>query len=84
MTSEPPKFILDSNLFPLCKALRMLGFDALNRADFAPPKALESAIEERRVWIRFGSDELNLQYGIRYFVVEHKEIAEQLRELEAQ
>jgi uncharacterized protein with PIN domain len=84
VATEPPKFILDSDLFPLCKALRMLGFDALSRANLPPPKALECAIEERRVWIRFSSDDLNLQYGIRYFVVEHKEIAEQLRELDAQ
>jgi len=61
----------------------MLGFDALSRADISPLKALERAIEERRIWIRSASDELNLQYGIRYFVVEYKDIAAQLSELEA-
>jgi uncharacterized protein with PIN domain len=82
--AEPPKFILDGGLFPLCKALRMLGFDALYGGNLSPNEAIRHAIEERRIWIRSTPEELNLQYGIRYFVVEHQDIASQLGELDAQ
>jgi len=82
--ADPQKFILDDGLFLLCKALRMLGFDALYGGNLPPKEIIRSAIEERRIWIRSSSEELNLQYGIRYFVVEHQDIVLQLQELNAQ
>jgi uncharacterized protein with PIN domain len=82
LNSEEPKFILDADLFPLCKALRMLGFDALYRGNLAPRDAVARAVEERRIWIRSQPEALNLQYGIRYFIVKHSDLENQLQELQ--
>ncbi len=59
----------------------MLGFEGLNRGNLSLPKALELAIEEHRFWVRLNSERLNLQYGIRYFLVSSTELPGQLKEL---
>ncbi len=82
MSFAPPKFIVEADLFPLCRALRMLGFDALYRGNLASKEALQKAIEERRTWVCRGQEALHLQYGINYFVVESGGIAEQLKEID--
>jgi len=84
VTDDAPKFILDRELFPLCKALRMLGFDALSRGDMALETAIERAIEERRIWVRRDMDTPSLQYGVRYFMVHSDDEADQLQELQFQ
>lgn len=84
MDAEEVRFITDPDLFPLCRALRMLGFDALNRGNLSPSQALEKAIEERRVWVRSSQESLNLQYGIRYFIVSSSDVPGQLEELDRQ
>jgi hypothetical protein len=84
MAEEIIRFIVDPDLFPLCHALRMLGFDALNRGNLPPSQAIEKAIEERRIWVKSGPEELNLQYGIRYFIVSSGEVPGQLDELDRQ
>jgi uncharacterized protein len=84
MNAPGIRFLADPELFPLCRALRMLGFDTLNRGNFSSSQALSSAIEERRIWIRSRSEEFNLQYGIRYFVVSTMEVPGQLEELDRQ
>jgi uncharacterized protein with PIN domain len=84
METFPIRFITDPGLFPLCRALRMLGFDALNRSNLKSSDVIEIAIEERRVWIRTNPEELNLQYGIRYFLVSSWEVPGQLEELDRQ
>jgi uncharacterized protein with PIN domain len=81
---DPPKFIVEAGLFPLCKALRMLGFDSLYRGNLSPSEAIQRAIEEQRIWIRSQPQELNLQYGIRYYVVLSSEVAAQLAEMDLQ
>lgn len=82
MTSDAPKFILDRELFPLTKALRMLGLDALSRGDVSLREAVRCAVEERRIWIRIDPSGPSLQYGIRYFLVESEDVAEQLAAVE--
>ena len=62
----------------------MLGFDALYGGNLPQEEVIRRAIEERRLWIRSTPEELNLQYGIRYFVVGHPDVASQLLELDAQ
>lgn len=82
MTEEIPKFILDRDLFPLTKALRMLGLDALSRGDVSLREAVRCAVEERRIWIRKDASAPSLQYGIRYFLLESENPAEQLDAVE--
>lgn len=82
MTSEPPKFVLDRELFSLCKALRMLGFDALDRGHLPLRDSIQRAIEERRIWIRKDSEAPSLQYGIRYFLVQADDVPGQLSEIQ--
>lgn len=84
MTPDAPRFIADPELFPLCKALRLLGFDSLYRGNLSPDEALRRSIEERRIWIRKAPEDLNLQYGVRYFVVEHDDVSGQLAEIDSQ
>ena len=82
MTSSPPNFLVDTDLFPLCHALRMLGFDALHAGNLTLKQALDHALEEHRVWVRKRTDRLPLQYGIRYFLVSSEKLVEQLHELD--
>lgn len=84
MSGEAPKFVLDTGLHSLCKALRMLGFDSLYRGNLASAAAIRQAIEEQRIWIRDDADLPNLQYGIRYFVVQSIGVPGQLKELDEQ
>ena len=84
MTSEAPKFILDRELFPLTKVMRMLGFDTLSRGDLSLSKAVRLAIEERRIWVRKDIETPSLQYGIRYYVLQSDNIADQLDEINTQ
>ncbi|RJP76911.1 MAG: hypothetical protein C4524_09175 [Candidatus Zixiibacteriota bacterium] len=81
--SDHPRFLTDTGLFPLGKALRMLGFDALYRGNLPLSEAVGRAVEERRIWVAAGADRLHLQYGIRYFLVESEEVLGQLQELDA-
>lgn len=81
MSEEELKFILDPDLFPLCKALRILGFDAVSRAELSLKAAIGHAIEERRIWVRKEVITPSLQYGVRYFIVQSDEMAGQLHEL---
>lgn len=84
MTPEAPKFVLDRELFPLCKTLRMLGFNALSRDDFPLEETVARAIEERRIWVRKDIEAPGLQYGIRYFLVQSDDVPGQLSEIESQ
>ncbi|MFH1862679.1 MAG: Mut7-C RNAse domain-containing protein [bacterium] len=79
-----PKFVVDADLHPLCKALRILGCDALYCGNLNLRQTLQSAIEERRIWIRSRMDDLNLQFGVRYFVIQSNTVPEQLQELDSQ
>lgn len=76
------RFLTDPDLFPLCRALRMLGFDTLNRGNLSPSQAIQTAIEEHRLWVRSSSESLNLQYGITYFIVSSLDVPGQLDELD--
>jgi len=82
MSGDAPKFILDRDLFPLCKALRILGIDALCRGDFSPSEAMRRAVEEHRIWIKDDMETVSSDYGIRFFVVQANEMEDQLSELE--
>ena len=84
MDAGAPRFVTDPDLFPLCRALRMVGIDALNRGNLTPSEAIEKAIEEHRIWVRSSSENLNLQYGIRYFIVSSEDVPGQLEELDRQ
>ncbi|MBU0519779.1 Mut7-C RNAse domain-containing protein [bacterium] len=84
MSETPPRFMVDRDLFQLCKALRILGFDTLNRSDLAPREAMRHAVEERRIWIKEDMETVAPEYGVRYFVVHSIAAEDQLLELEAQ
>ncbi|TKJ41887.1 hypothetical protein CEE37_04780 [candidate division LCP-89 bacterium B3_LCP] len=77
-------FILETELFPLCKALRMLGFDALCRSDLSHRDAIARSIEERRVWVLKSPATPGLHYGIKYFLLETDEVPDQLDEIDEQ
>jgi uncharacterized protein with PIN domain len=81
---ESPRFIVDKGLFPICKTLRMLGFDALDRRSMPLRDAVGRAIEEKRIWIRKSFDAPALQYGIRYFLLQSDDTEQQLREIDTE
>jgi uncharacterized protein with PIN domain len=81
---EPPRFIVDKGLFPICKTLRMLGFDVVDRRSMPLKEAVGRAIEEKRIWIRRSLETPALQYGIRYFLIQSDETEQQLKEIEAE
>ena len=79
-----PKFIIDNDLHPLCRALRILGFDTLFRGNTSIKEVIRSGIEDHRIWVRKDVEGVGNQYGIRYFLVHSDDEAEQLKELEEQ
>ncbi|MCX6641612.1 MAG: hypothetical protein NTW14_14200 [bacterium] len=81
MSDDPPKFIVDQDLFPLCKALRLLGFDALGGGGAQIHDTVRGAVEEHRIWVRRKIHGLPLQYGVRYFLVENAQLSCQLKEI---
>ncbi len=82
MNENAPRFIVDRDLHPLCKTLRMLGFDALSRGDLSPREAMRRAVEEKRVWIRENLETVGEQYGVRYFILQSRNLRDQLAEIE--
>jgi len=81
VSSDAPKFIVERGLSPLCKAMRMLGFDVLDRSTLSLRDSLRRAIEERRIWLRREMDLTSNQYGVRYFILEAEDIGDQLSEI---
>ena len=81
---EAPKFIVDKGLFPICKTLRMLGFDVLDRRSMPLEEAIRRAIEEKRIWIRKSFATPSLQYGVRYFMFQTDDLERQLQEIDTE